>query len=476
VSDIATLTEEEPAASGDVWQADLAFSPDPLPFELPPATSPPLASESELPTTSARAVDDATLPEQTLAAAPAFGTSDLGSLAPPSDDGDGGDDVFRSSGPVPRAAAGSSAPTAALPTAAPGAPHAPTTNTGPFRAEDIELPPRLVGIAQPMDAHLGGYHIHHRLGAGGMAEVFLARAPGLDVDVVLKRIRGDVAVDARNIRVFMREAKIASALDHENVVRILDYASEGKAHFLVMERLDGFDLRELALRCWGAGLPLPLEGVVSALADAARGLAYAHDGGGGQEELEGLVHRDVSPENLFLTETGVGKVLDFGIAVGRRSERFTRTGEVKGKVPYLPPETVLGEDATDRADVFSLAATAYFLLSGRRPFARASPLLTLKAIVEDTPALVRVLNAQVPPVLEARIAQCLSKDVAARPSASEFAATLETLLTGVDRRQAARAWVQLADAVGRPVRPKPTSPPTVPFGRWAALAATRASS
>ncbi len=287
------------------------------------------------------------------------------------------------------------------------------------------LPP-----GEAVDFYMGGYHVHRRLGQGGMAVVFLARPDGGRDDVVLKRIRPSLVKEERYVRLFMREASVAAMLDHKNCVRIIDHAEEEGEYYIVMEYLDGIDLRDLADRNWSEGHVLPLEPILRTLIDCARGLDYAHHLSDHKGRPAQLVHRDVSPENLFVTSTGDTKVLDFGIAKGNQHvEKLTRTGEVKGKVPYLAPEQILGKKLDGRCDMFALCITAYWLLTGRRPFDGTSNFMTIKKIIEVDPDPITLLNPFIPDEVEGVILKGLAKEPDDRYArCGDLADALEALL------------------------------------------------
>jgi tRNA A-37 threonylcarbamoyl transferase component Bud32 len=348
-------------------------------------------------------------------------------------------------------------------------PEGPTQQTAQFRLEEIVAPPRLRDVAKPVDVALGGYHVHHFLGSGGMSVVYLARAPGIDHDVVVKRVRPERLNDRKHVGRFIEEARVALQLRHPNIVRTLDHAQDGREHFIVMEFLDGYDLRHLTKRLWAADKTVPIEPLLLALAQAARGLDYAHKWAGADGNGTGLVHRDVSPENLFLTEEGVTKVVDFGLAVAWDSKRFSSTGEVMGKVPYLSPEAVNGLVLDGRSDVFSLCVTAWWLLTGRRPFKRKNAMLTLRAILDEDPAPLREVNPRIPPAVGAILRKGLEKDRRWRyHEARDLADALEDAAGEADLPDdALRQLLYAADGV--PPAPDVVTapnPPAIPWAEW----------
>lgn len=277
---------------------------------------------------------------------------------------------------------------------------------------------------------IGIYNIEGPIGEGGMAEVFRARHPSRG-PVVLKRMRPSLLVEKRYVEMFVREAKIATTLEHENIVSTLDFGAADGAHYLVMEELVGMSLRDLADRVWEAGRSLPLEVVLRSCAQAARGLHHAH-------ETAHLVHRDVSPDNVFVTGEGPTKMLDFGIAKQPDSARLTRTGEIKGKVPFMSPEHILGDPpVSGQSDVWSLAITLYWLLCGTRPFDAATDVMTLQAVVETPHIPPTQRNPALPKAIDALLANALQKRPADRyATALAFAEALD---------QAARDLVPVDD-------------------------------
>ena len=259
---------------------------------------------------------------------------------------------------------------------------------------------------------IGRYQLRRRLGAGGMGEVWAAWHKGLHREVAVKILRapGDPAQAAAR---FEREVRAMTELTHPNTVRVFDYGvTDDGIHYYAMELLAGENLVELVER---EG-PLPPERALYLAAQAARALAEAHG--------RGLVHRDVKPENLFVTNAGgerdFVKVLDFGI-VRREAEaenaHLTKTGAIAGTPAYLAPEVVRGQPATARADVYALGGVLYFLLTGRHVFEGESAVALLLAQLNEPvapPSAVR--GSPVPADLEALVLRCLDKSPDERPA------------------------------------------------------------
>jgi serine/threonine-protein kinase len=281
---------------------------------------------------------------------------------------------------------------------------------------------------------LGRYTLLSRLGKGGMAEVFLATQDGpagFQKQVVIKKSDPELAKNPRFVEMFLREAKIAALLNHSNVVQVFELGQEGDTYFIAMEHIDGISLHKAARRAWSIGESIPMEVVVKCVADAARGLHYAHTWRDRSGNLQGFIHRDISPDNLMVTRDGVTKVLDFGIAKMAidDAEPVTKTGEIKGKIPYMSPEQLKGELLDGRADLWSLGVTLYWLLTGARPFAGGNEIATLQAILHETPLPPRQVNPLVPVPLERLTLRLLEKDRNKRfASGADVADALLTLL------------------------------------------------
>ncbi|HTA21720.1 MAG TPA: serine/threonine-protein kinase [Polyangia bacterium] len=234
--------------------------------------------------------------------------------------------------------------------------------------------------------HLGRYQVIGRLATGGMAEVYLALSgelSGYRTLVVVKRILPHLASNQEFIRMFLDEARIAALLDHPNVVRIIEVGHDGDEYFLVMELVQGKPLSGITRKA--AKDMNPLTPALSAyiIAQAANGLGYAHDLVDSEGRPLGVVHRDVSPQNILVSFEGAVKVIDFGIvrALGRVSQ--TNPGGLKGKIEYMSPEQASSEDVDRRADVFALGVVLWEAVTGRHLFRRDTELATMRAIVDE---------------------------------------------------------------------------------------------
>jgi serine/threonine-protein kinase len=268
----------------------------------------------------------------------------------------------------------------------------------------------------------GRYRIERRLGAGGMASVYLARDEELGRPVAIKVLADNLAGDATFRARFVREARLAAGLAHPNVVTVFDADEEDGTPFIVMEHVEGETLAELVRR--RGSLP-PREAVELTL-QAAAGLAHAH--------AAGLVHRDVKPQNLLLRRDGTVKVADFGIARAAESSHLTELGTVLGTAAYLAPEQAAGQVVTAAADVYSLGAVLYQLLTGQPPYLFESLAELGRLHTEGAIAPVRMLAPEASPELEAVVMRALARLPEYRPPTAaelvgELAATAPEMPT-----------------------------------------------
>jgi Tol biopolymer transport system component len=273
---------------------------------------------------------------------------------------------------------------------------------------------------------LGPYEIQSPLGSGGMGEVYRATQSSLGRLVAIKVLSPEFASDPDRLRRFEQEARSASALNHPNIISIYDVGCEGANSYIAMEFVDGKTLRDLL----EAG-PIPIKKSLQIVAQIADGLAKAH--------AAGIVHRDVKPENVMVTRDGFVKILDFGLAKlirpdpeGRESTvagfNPTQVGMVLGTVGYMSPEQVRGLTADARSDIFSLGATCYEMISGKRAFHGATAADTVSAILKEEPAQLSTSVHNLPPALGRVVHRCLEKNPGDRfQSARDLAFNLEML-------------------------------------------------
>jgi serine/threonine protein kinase len=257
---------------------------------------------------------------------------------------------------------------------------------------------------------LGKYRLIAELGHGGMAEVFLAvvRGPaGFNKLVVIKQIRPQLAEDPEFLGMFLDEARLAARLSHPNVVQTNEVGQEGERYFISMEYLEGQPLNRILHRLQKTGgLALPLH--VKILSDVLAGLHHAHDLADYDGTPLGVVHRDVTPHNVFVTYDGQVKVVDFGIAKALNSSSETRTGVLKGKVAYMAPEQARGERVDRRADIFSVGVMLWEAAIGRRLWKGVPDIAILQRLLSGGIPSPRSIKPEVPEELEAIILKALA--------------------------------------------------------------------
>jgi tetratricopeptide (TPR) repeat protein/predicted Ser/Thr protein kinase len=268
---------------------------------------------------------------------------------------------------------------------------------------------------------LGPYRVLEKLGEGGMGEVYKAQDSRLDRSVAIKVLPAQVSADPGRRARFEQEARAASALNHPHIVTIYDILDTSFGQAIVMEFVQGRTLRALVTE------QPSVEQVARLGAQIARALAAAH--------AAGLVHRDLKPENLMVREDGDVKVLDFGLAriapaamdeLATARAQVTPAGTILGTLRYMSPEQARGEPAAPLSDVFALGIVLYELATGRHPFAAASQLEVLHAILSDPPVPPSRLRPEIPAALEGAILRMLEKDARLRPTAAAVEAALVT--------------------------------------------------
>jgi len=276
---------------------------------------------------------------------------------------------------------------------------------------------------------MGDYVVLKRVAIGGMAEIFLGRKDGMsgfERLVVLKRILPELAHNEDFVRMFLNEARIAATLHHTNIVQVYSIGEELGKVFFAMEFLHGEDLSRVLSRANQIGRPPQLDGVLTIASAVCAGLHYAHERTGPDGKSLGIVHRDVSPHNVFVTYDGNIKLLDFGIAKATTSFGHTRTGVLKGKVAYMSPEQAYSQPVDRRSDIFCMGILLWELTTGRRLYRRRSELETLKALVdEDAPKPSTVVSSY-PQELEEIVMRCLHRDPSKRyTTCDELSQSLE---------------------------------------------------
>ncbi|MGA7744419.1 MAG: serine/threonine-protein kinase [Polyangia bacterium] len=276
----------------------------------------------------------------------------------------------------------------------------------------------------------GRYHISRKIADGGMAEIFLGRqrgVEGFERPVVLKRILASLLADPQFRNQMIDEAHVAMSLNHSNIVQVLDLGHARGRYFLVLELVDGWDLNQIFNRARAASFPLPPELSLYVAGEVCRALGYAHAKTRDGQPL-GIVHRDVSPHNVLVSEQGEVKLTDFGIAKATGRREHTGHGVIKGKLAFMSPEQASGSAVDARSDIFSLGTVLYLLGTGRRPFEAPT----------DLEAIVRVRQCQfarpeeVTPDISPEFARITLRAMQAAPanryqSAEEMLVDIETV-------------------------------------------------
>ncbi|MGQ0508832.1 MAG: protein kinase domain-containing protein [Myxococcaceae bacterium] len=266
---------------------------------------------------------------------------------------------------------------------------------------------------------LGRYRLLRRLAVGGMAEVFLATssgAMGFQKTVVVKRIHGHLADDKRFVNMFLAEASLVARLNHHNIVQTFDFGFEDGHHFIAMEHVDGTNLYDFVAAAARQGMRLPYEVCAKIISGVCEGLECAHNLTTPAGESLGLVHRDISPDNILIGRSGAVKVSDFGIARLKGETQIGTGGRVFGKVSFISPEHVRSLELDRRADVFMVGVVLYWLLTGIKPFIGSDDMAVLSAILNQEPIPMRDIRPDMPEALEKIVRSTLQKDRALRPA------------------------------------------------------------
>jgi len=287
-----------------------------------------------------------------------------------------------------------------------------------------------------------------------MGEVLLARQsalPGIDRLVVIKKVLPHLAREPGFLQRFLDETRVAASLSHGNIVAVYEVGEANGEYFMAMEYVEGMDLREVLHRLKTAGRSMPEDLALYILIEVAKGLAYAHEKRDAEGRLLGIVHRDVSPANLLLSFDGQVKLTDFGVAKAAMRLAATLPGTLQGKVYYMSPEQVSGQECDGRSDIFSLGVVAYEMLAGCRPFEGDSDLAVMDQVRRCTPRPLREVAPHVPSSLAARIDRAMARDPGNRyPTMEAFRVDLSTYLLEAHTMVSARALADfLEDLRGR---------------------------
>ncbi|CAN5803017.1 hypothetical protein BH09MYX1_BH09MYX1_60990 [soil metagenome] len=299
---------------------------------------------------------------------------------------------------------------------------------------------------------LGRYTLLKKLGSGGMATVYLARMQGLvgtTRDVAIKRIHDHLASDVDHLAMFQDEARIAMRLQHPNIVQTFDVVSDEHGLYLVMDYVAGASLSAVMRRLAGRPMPLP---IASALTSGfLGGLHAAHESVDQHGSPLGVIHRDVSPQNVLVGSDGAARILDFGIAKAAGRLRVTVDGAIRGKLSYMAPEQLLGGELGRATDIFAAGVILWELLVGKPLFANGADLPSrLAGLPIPSPSKLR---PELPRALEALVLRALSADPRDRfQTAEDMARALEASVRPATSLEVAR-WLTEAHLVDHPENP-----------------------
>ncbi|HLK92565.1 MAG TPA: serine/threonine-protein kinase [Polyangia bacterium] len=293
----------------------------------------------------------------------------------------------------------------------------------------------------------GRYTLLERLAVGGMAEVFRAKitsSHGFEKILVIKRILPHLAADPGFVSMFIDEAKLTAQLTHPKIVQILDFGEVNGQYFTALEFIDGFDALGLLRIAAQKRTRIPTQLAVFIVQEILEALDYAHNA----RDMEGkpmqIVHRDISPSNIFISKRGDVKLGDFGIAHAKRRESKTQVGTLKGKYGYMSPEQVVGRPIDARSDLFAVGVVLAELLTGRRLFSAPADLDVLLKVRDVHLDRLDKYGTDIPPALDRIVRRALRKDPAERPqTAAELREELADYLFSAGQRVGSpdlRAW------------------------------------
>ena len=319
-------------------------------------------------------------------------------------------------------------------------------------------PEARMAIGQMAVKAYGKYFLIKKLAEGGMAEIFLAKqvgVEGFEKNVVIKRMLPHLSAASDFVSMFLDEARLAASLTHQNIVQISDLGFADGCYFICMEYLAGEDLATVLRTAKRRGEHAPINMVLRVFTEAGIGLHFAHEAVDPKGEPLRLVHRDISPSNIFVTYGGQVKVLDFGIAKAESRITSTGAGVVKGKYQYMSPEQARGDAVDRRSDIFSLGVSLYESLTGVRPFARDTDLGVLKAVLGGEYEPVRALRPDLPLEVEQIVNKAMAQEPEHRyPTALAFAQEIERYVGATTSATGGQALTQFMSVFFGPDRVK----------------------
>ena len=341
-------------------------------------------------------------------------------------------------------------------------------------------PPDRSESPAPSGSEFGQYVIEEHIATGGMADVYKARMMGMEgfqKTVAIKRILGNLTDSDDFVRMFIDEAKLAAQLNHNNIIHIYDLGKVDRSHYIAMEYIEGHDLRSILELCRQRDVRMPIELALYVTNLLASALDYAHKKHDFEDRALGLVHRDVSPQNVLISFDGDIKLCDFGIAKAASKASHTRSGALKGKLQYMSPEQAWGKDIDHRSDIFSLGLVLYEMLTNEKVFSGTSELSVLEQVRDPIITAPSMKNADVDSEVDRIIFLALNADRDERyQSAEDFQRDLEKVMRNkswsVDRSHLVgflesldsgrQVEVIADDAAATPVQPAPPSEPPPP--------------
>lgn len=292
----------------------------------------------------------------------------------------------------------------------------------------------------------GKYLLLEKLATGGMAQLYRAKiigVEGFEKFIAIKQILPHLAHEEELITSFIDEAKLAALLNHQNVVQIYDFGSMENSYFITMEFLFGKDLRGVNVKAKEKGTPVSLENALYLISKVCAGLDYAHKLKDFQGKSLNIIHRDISPQNVFLTYEGDVKIVDFGIAKAASQSTITQVGMIKGKVSYMSPEQAAGKVIDHRSDIFATGILLYELVAGGRMFKGDDTLQILSKVREAEFTPLGTLKGGLPEKLYDIVAKALAKEPEDRyQSLADMQADIEECIFRLNLRPSGRSMAE----------------------------------